>query len=419
VAQAFPFVAAPLLTRLYSPVEFGSFGLFMALVAVLTIVATGRFEAAVLLPGDEDDAAQLVVLVALFTTGVSLLVLMAALLWHEPLGLAFGAADLSSWIYWVPGTVLLTGTYQALNYWFNRRREYQLLAVNRIWRAIVTVALSLVFGFVWPVHQGLIIAVAVGQGVATALFTLRWCRERRAHGWRLAPSRVYAMGRRYVRFLRYSVVGDTVNSIAGQMPVFILGTFFGPMVVGQYSLTQRVCSGPSTIVAAAIGDVFRQQASEDIQRTGNCRSVWLRTFKLLLVLSIPGYAVVFVAAPTLFPLLFGPEWQMAGSYARVLTPFFMLSFTASILGRTLTVAERQREDMIWQVVLAILIVVTLVAGASQGSVDLALALYTFGYCAMYVVYLLMSYRYSGGVAISAATDIVIAEPALSHAGRIQ
>ena len=418
LAQAVPFAAAPLLTRLYSPPEFGSFGLFLALVAILTIVATGRYEAAVLLPCDEDDAAQLVVLVTLFTTGVSLLVLVAAVAWQEPLGHVFRAADLSSWIYWVPATVLLTGIYQALNYWFNRRREYRHLAVNRIWRSLVTIAVSLVLGFVWPVHGGLIIAVAVGQGVATVLFTVRWCRERRAHGWRLAPARMYAMACRYERFLRYSVIGDTVNSITGQMPVFILGGFFGPMVVGQYSLTQRISSGPSTIVAAAIGDVFRQQASEDIQRTGNCRRVWLRTFKALLALSVPCYAVVFVAAPTLFPLLFGPQWQTAGIYARLLTPFFMFSFTASILGRTLTVAERQREDMIWQVVLAILILVSLLAGASQGSADLALALYTLGYCAMYVAYLLMSYHYSGGVTIGTTAEIVIAEPVQLHTGRV-
>ena len=418
LAQALPFVAAPLLTRLYSPAEFGTFGLFLGVVAVLTTLATGRYEAAVLLPDNDDDAAQLVVLVTLLTTIASILVFVAVSVWHDTVSRLFGVTDLRSWIYWVPATVLLTGTYQALNYWFNRRREYRHLAVNRIWRSIVTVAVSLVLGLAWPAHGGLIISVAIGQGAATALFTTRWCRERRTHGWRPAASRVYAMGRRYHRFPRYSVVGDSVNAFASQMPVFILGSFFGPVVLGQYGLTQRVCAGPSAIVATAIGDVFRQQASEDIHTTGNCRVVWLRTFKLLLVLSVPTYTALFVAAPTLFPLLFGSRWQTAGVYARVLAPLFMLSFSASILGRTLTVVERQREDMIWQIVLAIVTLLSLFIGASQSSVILALALYTLCYCAMYVVYLVMSYHYSAKIPVTSMAVPAITEPVPLRDGRI-
>jgi hypothetical protein len=60
------------------------------------------------------------------------------------------------------------------------------------------------------------------------------------------------------------------------------------------------------------------------------------------------------------------------------------------------IAEKQKQDTLWQIVLFGLVVVSLLYGASQGRPALALGLSSASYSAMYLVYLLMSYKYSEG-----------------------
>jgi len=86
----------------------------------------------------------------------------------------------------------------------------------------------------------------------------------------------------------------------------------------------------------------------------------------------------------------------AGEYAQIMSPFFMLSFTASILSRSTYIAEKQKQDMLWQIVLFSLITLALLAGAWYHQPVYSLGLYTIAYCGMYLVYLWMCFKYSGG-----------------------
>ncbi len=56
MAQALPLLLGPLLTRLFSPAEFGLFHLFAAVAANAAVVACARFEFALPLAADEPEA---------------------------------------------------------------------------------------------------------------------------------------------------------------------------------------------------------------------------------------------------------------------------------------------------------------------------------------------------------------------------
>src|SRR5436309_15309735 len=67
ISQAVLVLASPLLSRLYSPEQFGSAALFVAFAGILGIASTGRFELAIALPASDDDAFNLLA-VAICTT---------------------------------------------------------------------------------------------------------------------------------------------------------------------------------------------------------------------------------------------------------------------------------------------------------------------------------------------------------------
>jgi O-antigen/teichoic acid export membrane protein len=77
LAQAIPIAVSPILTRLFSPAEFGVFAVYLAIVSVLAILATGRYELAIMVPKKDRDAAALAVAAFMLSLFVSLVILNA------------------------------------------------------------------------------------------------------------------------------------------------------------------------------------------------------------------------------------------------------------------------------------------------------------------------------------------------------
>src|SRR3989338_6212485 len=63
IGQSISLFTAPILTRLYSPAEFGIFAVFSAIVSILLLIATGQYEFAITLPKKEENVNAVVYLV--------------------------------------------------------------------------------------------------------------------------------------------------------------------------------------------------------------------------------------------------------------------------------------------------------------------------------------------------------------------
>jgi len=104
---------------------------------------------------------------------------------------------------------------------------------------------------------------------------------------------------------------------------------------------------------------------------------------------------VFIAfgAEPIFALVFGEAWLGAGTMALWLLPRFVIGFVASPLSYMVYIAGKQHLDLIWQLALLAMTLATLFL---IDSTQLALISYGVGYGGLYLVYLLMSYKFSLG-----------------------
>ncbi|HFU77558.1 MAG TPA: translocase, partial [Epsilonproteobacteria bacterium] len=79
IAQAIPIAISPILTRIYTPEDFGIFALFMAITGVFSVVASGRYELALMLPRKEEESINIFalgVIIIFFLTGLLFLVVL-------------------------------------------------------------------------------------------------------------------------------------------------------------------------------------------------------------------------------------------------------------------------------------------------------------------------------------------------------
>ena len=72
IAQAIPIAVSPILTRLYTPEEFGVLAIFISITAIFASIINGRYELAIGLPDSDDDAINIAAIGMLITVLVSI-----------------------------------------------------------------------------------------------------------------------------------------------------------------------------------------------------------------------------------------------------------------------------------------------------------------------------------------------------------
>ena len=106
VAQIIPFLISPILTRLYKPEEFGNFTLYMSFVSVFGVIATLRYDLAVVQPQDDADAKSIIILCLKINGVLTFLLLLGIAL--ADLFYLYGITNIKIewWTYFLPPTFM-------------------------------------------------------------------------------------------------------------------------------------------------------------------------------------------------------------------------------------------------------------------------------------------------------------------------
>jgi len=394
-AQAITIAITPILTRIYSPAEFGVFVVFSSIVTICAAFSTGRYEFAILSAKNDGDAWQCVWLVIAISIGISFFFLVSGI------GVVLLFKGLLNEGYSIPIiflaciTLLVTSVYQALYYWSNRFQQYGRLSTNRVIGSFCVSLLSIILGCLGFGSYGLIIASLGGQALNTSLLLSQILKEEKL---RNIPNLydIKSQGMRYIDYPKYLLLSGVLERFSSQTPVVALSTFFGASASGAMGLYQRVIRVPVNTVGTAISDVFKQRASMELNQKGECKNLFLKTGLWLLLLGFIPFITLLFFAPILFPFIFGAEWQEAGVYARVMSWMFFIGFVVSPLSSMIYIGEKQKYDLIMQIFLLTLIGLSILGGYYYNSALLTVAFFTVSYCLKYVFEFLISYRIANG-----------------------
>jgi O-antigen/teichoic acid export membrane protein len=346
--QALALASAPVLSRLYSPSDFGIFTVLTSLVAIVGTVAALRFELAVPLPEKERDAHGLVAL-GLMSTGVTFVVTSLVVAFAgSRLAQAFDQPNLMPWLWCVPLTSTVMGAYLVLNQLAIRHRRYGAIGRRNLLQSVAMVATQLVAGLTSFKAGGLILGLGVGQATSavslvkgSGLFSVEAREGRERH-------RLSQTARRYRRFPLLLAPSGLLNVMGLQLPVVLIAYWYGTSVAGWMGLTQRVLSLPVMLVGTAIAQVYLAElaraARDDLARA---HRLFLVASQRLLVVAIVAAAGLVVLGPRLFGLVFGDEWRTSGQYAQALAVSLAAQLVAVPVSQTLIVFERQTTQLGW------------------------------------------------------------------------
>lgn len=395
-AQGVLVLTLPFLTRIYSPEQFGVYGAYSALVGLLTIVATAKYDLAIFLEKTDTDAAVLMFLAIGFALISATMLAFIIFLFGDYFLKVLHITD-GVWLWVVPLSVCSNGIFNTLLSWNNRLRRYRQISINRVVQSCLIVSSQFMLGFVWETQDGLIYG-SVGTYIFTAIWWagMTWHQDGR-QSYSVSWERMRNRARAFSSVSRYSIGIDFLSQVLYQMPIFFLSHLFGATASGYYSLTQRILGMPVSFVAGAVGDVFRQKASAIYTSQNSCEDIFVKTFKSLSSISIPLALSLFLFAPDLFALAFGESWREAGVYSRILVPIYLLKFIAHPLSYVLVITGNIKfEYNILVVMLVVLGGGLFLVGTYFHEEFVFLSFYSAVYTMVWLFYLVKSYQFSKG-----------------------
>ena len=363
LAQAVPIAIIPILTRIFTPEDFGLLALYGAFVSILGVVATGRYEIAIMLPKENEEARVLLQVSVLFALFISLIVSIPILIWNVEVASFLGNEAIASWLYLVPASVTLTGVYQALTYWNNRQKRFRNTAFSRVnqslFQGMVQTAMGLTKvtgGLIWGQFFGII---------SSTLYLLRKDSGYKKILQKTEVSTLKQKMKKYQKFPKYGIVGGLCDAGATQMPVLMLTKFYSSTVTGMFSLTFRVLNLPTSIVSSAISQVLFQKVVEiSHNEPENLNKYIVKMFLFLFLVYLPVVPILFFWGDTLFAFVFGEEWRKAGIYAGYLVIAVAIRFAVSPLSAVLGLEENIKKGVFWQVLYLCTITPTLYFSSS-------------------------------------------------------
>lgn len=394
-AQLLAVLAAPLLTRLYTPEDFGLLAVYASLLGLIAVIASLRYELAIPLPEDDSEAANVAAL-SLILVGINtVLVGILTVLLRQPISNALGVPQLGPYLWMLPLGVLAGGVYNVFNYWAVRTKCFSTIAGTRIVQSLSMLGIQLAAFELGGV--ALVFGQFVGQGAGTIKLALNAFATDLFK--KVTLSGVKNAAKRYKQLPIFSTWEALANTAGTQLPPLLFSMVFGPASAGLYSLANRVLTLPMSLIGGAVGQVFFSNAAE-AHRNGQLASLVVQLHSKLAHIGLPPALILMLLGPDIFSYAFGEGWREAGEFARWMAPWLYLVFVTSPLSTLFAVVEKLKQNFVFQVLFFGARLLAIGSGIWIGNLSITVIIFSATSAVFYLGFLFWIGRLSGNTIIS-------------------
>ena len=302
--------AEPITSRFFPPAAFGTAATYFSVVGLVGILSGFRYELAILLPREDEDAANLFVLTFGLVLSVSLLA-----------GVLFGAfggtllswmnvMELQPWWWLFPVGILMTGMELPLRFWCIRHRFFRRIAAARAFMAIPRVGAEVGGGWSgFTTGPNLILLRLVGYLVSPFVYLVPLSREHKSFlREAVKPSEIRRLALRYKEFPIFDTLSTFLVTASWHSPIILLTVFFDAREAGLFAKALYLLYVPILLVAESASQVFLQLSASKKTRGEPLGPVVEAMLLRIVGIGLFPLAMAAVIGPELFSLVLGSYW---------------------------------------------------------------------------------------------------------------
>ena len=398
ITQFIPIVTAPILTRIYTPNDYGVLGILMSITSLFSVFSTMGYSNAIIIAKTDEETNKVVGLCLKSVLVVSSVSLIIVMFFKNFLANSFNIKDFKTLLILVPISILLSGIASVFSLLATRYKYFKIISINRVVSAVFSAVISIVLGLIYKSIIGLVLGFIFSQLINSFILLLFL---RKIHKFptliEYLKQNTNQTATSFSNFPKYVLLSDFINNFSNLIPVFVLSSYaaFPNATIGFYNMSNRILGLPIGLISNSIGDVFKQRAASDYNEFGTCRPIFIKTFKALLISSIIPFAILILFGADIFAFAFGEKWRGAGEYSQILGVMFFFRFTVSPLTYVFYIANKQRLDLYLHLLFIVVGFLSLFIGIKiYNNINLSLWLFSISYSLIYIIYLIFSYKIS-------------------------
>jgi O-antigen/teichoic acid export membrane protein len=372
-SQLLLLLASPLLTRLFSPEDFGILATYASLVAFIGVFSCLRYEHAIVIEENSIDATNIVLLSLTILLIIVSITSAFIIFYYDILFDKISHPSLADSLWLLPAGILLSSLYNIFNFWALRNKNFSTIASTRVHQSILTILIQIIFFKIG--YIALLVGYIAGQSfgfirlVRSSLITFKSSY--------ISYAVIKKVMFRYKKFPVYDAPSAMINSAAWEAPTLLLAILFNPALAGFYMLANRIVQLPKSLITGAVSETYYAHAAEEYRQDSLVKLTCF-TLKKLSEIIIPMMMIVILISPNLFDIVFGSDWKQAGVYAQILAAPLTLMYILIPFTRLFSALSLQEHGLFFHSMLLIFRIFGLLIGFYYNDPLLAIILLSLG-----------------------------------------
>ena len=346
VSQLLPFLALPLLTRLFTKEHFGEFALYFSIVTVTSMFLTFKLEQIIILSKNKCDMESRVRAILSQILILFLIITLTFILNTQIQSYISLPLDV---FFLIPFGSLFLAFILCVNCILLWHEHYKYLALIKILNSILYVTLAIFIGFNYQdkdAVNGLIYGWFSGQ-LIVCLVAIILINYRTSLS--LIPKLNFTVYRDFKDIVFLNFPSSLIDRVSQEVPIFFISNIYGVKNLGDFNMVTRILGSPIALVGTAISQVLLKEISSRTNARQSITKVMLKAFTLLLITS----TIVFIIFTNLtaehYRYILGNEWGNISVIVQILLPSFAFKLIVVPLSSVLLPLRKLVALAIWQV----------------------------------------------------------------------
>ncbi len=388
-------LSTPIITRLYSPADFGVMAVFATLILIVSTAITLRYEDALPLPRQASTAFNLLAFLAILLIISGVLISIVLWVFAEGLLQLLSAETLAAWWMLIPLGIMLRAAYQILSLWATRERAYQIISKTNVSQSVSGAIAKIILGLMGFKPYGLLLGHILNEAGGLILLARSFWASFRLYWKFLRWQRMWAVAWHYRDYPLYRVPARTLMLFSAQAPLILSAMIYDSEVTGQLALAFSMLALPVSLSSRTTAKAFYAEASSlGARNSEEIREMLASILKRMAAIGIIPTLFIYFLSPQLFPTIFGDEWGQAGVFASNLAVSLALQFLYAPASYVYYIFKGHASLLLLNVQRAVLVVcVYLIANELSVSAENSVLLYGMTISIHYAISIVHAYRF--------------------------
>lgn len=352
IAQAILIAVTPILTRVYSPAEFGQYEFFKTSALLLVVIGFLNYDASIYSSKNDIERINSVLLSVFVLFAICIIASIILFFFNDFFVQVFQCEINNGWFWTLPVYAFFAALTNLMIVVLIKEGSFKLISTIKIGLSILVAFTQLFFGWLNWGYWGLVYSTILVQLIAFGLYFTTFYQQFKGNFNDLSFNRSIVIMKTYWRLPLIVFPGNFLNNLAQSLPVFFLGRV-DSQILGYYGLAQRIIGFPLNFVTTAVQRLYVKELTDEIEKRGIGINAYKKNLKIYGIIAFFLMLGLLAFTKPILPILFGSEWLPAVKYVVVLGVFFSARFIFGGLSFVMVIGKAPIISIFWQIFFAI------------------------------------------------------------------